>query len=94
LICYFVFVKKLLNDKYLLLWNVACLALLLNVVIIAVLTAPSRFQQLAFDQPNIALLYFPFEWLPSFIVPIVLFSHLATIRQILHNKNKVLPLVA
>ncbi|HVF96549.1 MAG TPA: hypothetical protein VM871_04480, partial [Flavisolibacter sp.] len=37
----------------------------------------------AFDQPNIAVLYFPFIWLPSFIVPVVLLSHLVCIRQLL-----------
>ena len=49
----------------------------------AVLSAPFAFQKFGFDQPNIAILYFPFIWLPCCIVPIVLFSHLVTIRQII-----------
>jgi hypothetical protein len=32
--------------------------------------------------PEMALLYFPFIWLPCCIVPIILFSHLVAIRQL------------
>jgi len=67
----------------LLLWNIISLGLLANIVVSAVLSAPSPFQQFAFDQPNIAILYFPFSWLPSFIVPLVLFAHLAAIRKLI-----------
>jgi hypothetical protein len=67
-------------------WNFFCLGLLINIVIIAVLSAPFSFQKFAFDQPNIAMQYFPYVWLPCFLVPIVLFSHLASIRQLLKKK--------
>jgi hypothetical protein len=86
-IYYFGFVTKRLPRKVILIWNVICLLLLINIVVNAILSAPFRFQQFAFDQPNIALLYFPFVWLPSIIVPLVLFSHLASIRQL--SKKKV-----
>ena len=69
----------------LLLWNFVCLGLLLNIVVTAMLSAPSPFQQLAFEQPNIAILYFPFSWLPAFIVPLVLFAHLAAIRKLINK---------
>lgn len=68
------------NKKLLLVWNIICLVLLLNIVFNAVLAAPFVFQQFAFDQPNIAVLYFPFVWLPACIVMLVLYSHLAAIR--------------
>lgn len=73
------------NKNLLLAWNFICLALLLNIVINAALSAPFPFQQFAFEQPNIAVLYFPFTWLPSFIVMIVLFSHLAVIKRLLQH---------
>jgi hypothetical protein len=76
------FSKKMLGKNFILVWNIICLILLFNIVIIAVLSAPFSFQQLAFDQPNIAILYFPFSWLPAFIVPVVLFGHLVSIRQL------------
>jgi hypothetical protein len=79
-IWYFGFVKNRLSKKILLAWNICCLVLLLNIVLTAILSMPYTFQQFAFDQPNIALFYFPFTWLPCFIVPVVLFSHLVAIR--------------
>ena len=82
LITHFGFVKKSLSKKFLVGWNIVCLLLLLNIVINAILSAPFPFQQFAFDRPNIAILYFPFIWLPCFIVPVVLFSHLVLIRQL------------
>jgi hypothetical protein len=82
LVAYFGFTKKSVGKKFMLIWNVMCLVLLLNIVVNAVLSAPFPFQQFAFDQPNIAVLYFPFVWLPCFIVPVVLFSHLVLIRRL------------
>lgn len=67
----------------LLAWNFICLALLLNIIVNAVLSTPSPFQKFAFDQPNLAILNFPFSWLPVFIVPLVLFAHLAAIRKLI-----------
>jgi hypothetical protein len=70
----------------LLVWNFICLGFLINIVTIAILAAPFQFQQLAFDQPNIGVLYFPFTWLPCAIVPLVLLSHLGAIRQLLRQQ--------
>lgn len=84
-IFYFAFIKKSLNPKILLIWNLICLGLLVNIVANAVLSAPFPFQMFAFDQPNVAVLYFPFNWLPSCVVPLVLLSHLATIRQLIYG---------
>jgi len=82
-IYYFGFIKKQLNRTILLIWNFVCLGLLINIVVTAVLSAPLPFQKLAFEQPNIAVLYFPYNWLPSCVVPLVLLSHLASIRKLL-----------
>lgn len=75
------------RKNFLLIWNICCLGLLLNIVNIAVLSAPLPFQQLAYDQPNLAVFYFPFIWLPSVVVPIVLFCHLASIIKLIHLKK-------
>ncbi|MBT1685470.1 hypothetical protein [Dawidia soli] len=82
LVAYVGVTKGRLNRSVLLAWNVLCLGLLLNIVINAALSVPSPLQQFAFDQPNVAILNFPYSWLPTCIVPIVLFSHLAAIRQL------------
>jgi hypothetical protein len=69
--------------KLVLIWNFICLGLLINIIVHAFSSAPSPLQQLAFEQPNIAILNFPFSWLPTFVVPVVLFGHLVSIRQLL-----------
>jgi len=91
IIYYFGFIKKKLNHTILLLWNFLCLALLINIVTLAILSTPSTFQQLAFDQPNIGVLYFPIIWLPAIIVPIVLLSHLVTIKKLLTTSKETKP---
>lgn len=86
-IAYFGLLKRKLSRRTILVWNFICLGLLLNIVVNALFSAPSPIQKFAFNQPNIAILNFPFSLLPTFIVPIVLFVHLTSIRQLL-NKNK------
>lgn len=86
LVFYFGFVRQQIHRNLLLAWNFLCLALLINIVVNAMLSAPSSFQQFAFEQPNVGVLYFPFIWLPCFIVPVVLLSHLVSIRQLLKSK--------
>src|SRR5436190_8012708 len=78
---YFGFVKKKLSKTIIIIWNFICLALLLNVVSTAFLSLPARFQQFGFEQPNIGLGYFPFVLLPACLVPLVLLSTLASLRQ-------------
>lgn len=60
-------------------YNIVGLLLLANIVIIAIMALPSPMQSIAFDQPNRAVLYFPYIWLPTIVVPVVLFSHLAAL---------------
>ena len=85
LVYYFAFVKKNIGKKVLIGWNIICLALLLNVVSSAILSLPDRYQQFGFEQPNIALGYFPFILLPAFLVPMVMFATMAALRQLLKN---------
>jgi len=66
--------------RSLLVWNSLGLLSLLNAVARAMLSAPFRFQQFAFDQPTVAILHFPFVLLPAFIVPAALLCHLVVFR--------------
>ena len=79
-IYYFGYVKKSFGKWTLLIWNIICLCLLFSIVFHAIQSVPSPFQRLAFNQPNVAIQHFPYTLLPSLIVPLVLFSHLASIR--------------
>lgn len=76
------------NRPLLIGWNILGLLLLLNIIVHSILAFPSPLQQLAFDQPNRAVIYFPFIWLPSIVVPIVLFSHLASLWQLIKGTPK------
>lgn len=76
LVAFLAFRKTSIKRKLLLWWNVLGLLLLLNVVITAVFAIPSPFQKLSLDQPNMAVLYFPFNLLSTVLVPLELFAHL------------------
>jgi hypothetical protein len=86
-IAYFGLAKQRISKQLILIWNVISLGLLINIVVNALLSVPSPIQKFAFDQPNIAILNFPFSWLPTFIVPVVLFGHLTSIRQLLNKER-------
>ncbi|PAM95172.1 hypothetical protein B4N84_07800 [Flavobacterium sp. IR1] len=91
IIAYFGLTQLKINRNTILIWNFVCLGLLVNIVVNALFSAPSSIQKFAFDQPNIAILNFPFSWLPTFIVPMVLFGHLTAIRQLLkQNTNRLM----
>ena len=70
----------------LLAWNVVCLGLVLNIVSRAFLSVETPFQQFGFDQPNVGVLLFPFIWLPTLIVPLVLLAHLLTIWRVVSGR--------
>ena len=63
-------------------FHVAGIVLLAVIVVTAILSIPSPFQLLAFEQPNMALLKFPYTLLPAVIVPTVLLSHLLALHHI------------
>lgn len=88
-IAYFGFTKPQIGRNTILLWNCISLALLINIVIHALLSAPSPIQRLAFEQPNRAILNFPFSWLPTFIVPIILLGHLVSIRRLIKSPKTI-----
>lgn len=76
------------NKPLLIAWNLLCLGLLANIVFHGVLSVPSPMQRFGFEQPNVGLLYFPYVWLPAFIVPAVLFAHVAALRALVRNGRK------
>ena len=63
-------------------WNVLGLALLVNIVGIAILSAPGPFRQFTEGPANVLPSTFPYIWLPSFLVQVALGSHLLVFRQL------------
>lgn len=79
---FYTFNKIQLNSRLFIVWNIAGMISLCSIVTLAILSSPLPFQLLAFNQPNIAVLQFPYVFLPACIVPIVFLTHLLTIRKI------------
>jgi hypothetical protein len=67
-------------------WHLMGIGLLVNVVGTAVLSMPTPFQRLNFDQPCAGVMYFPFTLLPAFVVPAVLFAHLVSLTRLLSRE--------
>ncbi|RPD40898.1 hypothetical protein [Chitinophaga barathri] len=82
LLAYRLYSGKGINRLFFRAWNIAGIVFLAIIVITAILSAPSPIQQLAFDQPNIAVTRFPYIFLPAIVVPLVLLSHLLVLKSI------------
>jgi hypothetical protein len=67
---------KKASNTLLIAWNVIALCLVSFIMFNGILSAELPFQQFGFEQPNRAVLYFPFILLPAVIVPIVFYTHL------------------
>lgn len=82
LVWWLAFRRQRLGRRGLLVWHALGLASLLNIVVNAVLAVPTPLQQFGFEQPNVAVLHFPFVWLPGVVVPLVLLAHVAALWQL------------
>lgn len=69
-------------------WNLLAFGLVLNIVVRAISATPYFFDPAVYDQPNIAVFYFPYVLLPAFIVPAVFFSHLVSFYRLLTDKDE------
>ena len=63
-------------------WNLLCLALLVNIVAVAVLSTTVPFRRFTEGPPNLLPSTLPYIWLPSFLVQVALGSHLLVFRQL------------
>lgn len=86
LLIWLLFFKKALSPLLVKWWNVAGLVFLTAIVCIAILSSPLPMQLLAFEQPNIAVLQFPYIYLPAVIVPIVYLSHFLALQKEATNR--------
>lgn len=69
-------------------WNVATLGLLINIIIRATLTTPYFFDPPAGVNANVAVFYFPYVLLPTFIVPAVFFCHVASLYRLIRYPQR------
>jgi hypothetical protein len=78
---------KRYNRALLIVWNVTGMIFLLNIVVHAILSVQSPIQQFGFEQPNRAVLEYPFVLLPAVVVPLVMLSHLVSLRKLILNSD-------
>lgn len=81
-IAYFGYHKKILPKWSLILWNFAGLALLANIVTVAILSAPTNFQVFTNLPHNTMVLQAPYHFIPFFFVPLALFGHLFALKRL------------
>ncbi len=65
------------------LWNFAGLLLVTNIFLTAFLSTPGPARQFFNEPANTIVAYFPFIWIPAFIVPFAYFMHILSIKQII-----------
>ena len=70
------------------LWNFFGIVLLINIVLIALLSAPFPFRVFMNEPVNTFVAYFPFIWIPGFIVPFAFAMHLFSLKQLILNKSR------
>lgn len=74
--------KQKINRTVLVLWNLACLGLLINIVTVAILSMPTNLQYFFNEPHNIAVTQFPYAFLPAFLVPLAYMLHFFSLRQL------------
>ena len=68
-------------------WNTLGLALLLNVVTVAILSAPTPMRRFMNEPANTWITQFPFVWLPAVMVVTALAGHLVIFRRLLADRR-------
>lgn len=68
-------------------WNIIGLLLIFFILINGVLSSELPIQQFGFEQPNRAIMYFPFVLLPATVVPIVIWTHISDLIILLKRKK-------
>lgn len=68
-------------------WNILCLGLLLNIVITAILSTPSPWRVFMNEPANYIVAWFPISWLPGLLVPLAYYLHFISLKQQLQRKR-------
>jgi hypothetical protein len=80
--------RNKVSKTFLVLWNIACLGLLINIVTIAILSMPTPFQYFTNEPSNTIVTVFPIVLLPTFLVPLAYMLHFFSLRQLLMKSPK------
>ena len=82
IVAYFCFVRRTWPARVAWWWNWAGVLVLLNVVVHAQLSAPTRFRVFATEPATTFIGDLPYIWLPAVLVPLAWALHAASLRQL------------
>ncbi|MGC4020816.1 MAG: hypothetical protein QM734_02165 [Cyclobacteriaceae bacterium] len=78
----FLYTKGKISKFILVVWNLTCLALLINIVAIAILSMPTPLRVFMNEPSNTIVTVFPVSWLPGLLVPLAYGLHFLSLRQL------------
>ena len=84
---YYLWKYKKDSPKLVLAYNLTGIALLLNILIVAVLTFPTPVRYFTNEPSNIIISRFPYIVLPGVLVPIAIAMHIFSLRKMALNRN-------
>lgn len=87
LIAYYALTTEKWPQIVALLWNFSGFLLVVNITIISILSAPGPLRQFSIEPPNTMIAYFPFVWIPAFVVPFAILMHVLSIKQLLRSRE-------
>ena len=79
-VAYLVFKNKV-SRNFIIGWNIFGLLLLANIVVVALLSTPIPFRYFMNEPANTVIAYFPFVWLPGFVVPVAYTMHFLSLKK-------------
>ena len=86
LIIAYLIAKNSISKTILVIWNYACLGLLINIVGVALLSMPTPFQVFMNEPVNTIVAQFPVSLLPGLLVPLAYALHFFSLRQLALKK--------
>jgi hypothetical protein len=78
--------RQKISRTVLILWNIAGLALLVNIVAVAILSMPTPLRIFTNEPGSAIVAQFPVSWLPGLLVPLAYTLHFFSLRQIITQK--------
>ena len=69
-------------------WNVIALGLLINFIQMAISYTPYFYTPSLSKASNLAVFYFPYILMPTFIMPVLICSHLVALNQLIFKKDQ------
>jgi len=71
-----------ISTTVLLIWNIACIGLLINILAVAILSMPTPLRVFTNEPSNTIVAQFPVSWLPGLLVPLAYGLHFISIKQL------------